>query len=106
MPVAKKLLGRADLAATTNTTVYTVPASTQSAVNINICNRGSSAVTVRLALSDGASPANADYIEYDAEVPAKGVLERTGISLDTGKRVVAYASSANVSVVVHGQEQT
>lgn len=106
MPVAKKILGRSDLAATTNTSVYTVPAGAQAACNINVCNRGAAAVTVRLALSDSGAPGNADWIEYDVSIPAKGVLERTGISLDTGKRVVAYASAATVSVVVHGQEQT
>lgn len=99
------VLGAADLAAATNTTIYTVPASRVATVNINICNRGTSPVKIRLAVSATASPAAGSYIEYDANLAGNGVLERTGFVLEAGRLVVAYSDLATVSVVVHGFEE-
>tara|TARA_X000000368_G_scaffold392587_1_gene357485 strand:- start:1085 stop:1405 length:321 start_codon:yes stop_codon:yes gene_type:complete len=104
--MASGILGQNALAATTNTTVYTVPGSTHAVVNISVVNRSSSAAaTVRLALSAGASPSNAEWIEYDVSVPKNGVLERTALSLNAGKNVVAYTAGADISVSVYGIEQ-
>jgi len=102
--MATGLLGQSTLAATTNTTVYTVPATTFTVLSINVLNRGSTAVSVRVALAAGASPTNAEYIEYDVQIGSNGVLERTGIMMDAGKRLVVYASNANVSVNAYGIE--
>jgi hypothetical protein len=106
--MASGRLGAADLAATTNTLICTGSAGTRSTININVCNRNSSEVTVRLAIEDGATgtPANEDYIEYDAPVPANDVLERTAVVLTAGHSVIAYSSTANVSVMVWGMEGT
>lgn len=103
--MASGRLGAVDLAATTNTTVYTVPASKTASFSVNICNRNTSSVTVRLALSATGTPGVTEWIEYDAVIPGNGVLERTGLMLDTGKLVVAYSSTANVSVVAYGVEE-
>tara|TARA_X000001036_G_scaffold399704_1_gene403558 strand:- start:348 stop:668 length:321 start_codon:yes stop_codon:yes gene_type:complete len=104
--MASGILGQNALAATTNTTVYTVPASTHAVVNVSVVNRNSSAAaTVRLALSATGSPSNAEYIEYDVSVPKNGVLERTAISLNASKNIVAYTSGSDVSVSVYGIEQ-
>lgn len=100
-----KLLGRADLAATTNTTLYTVPVGAAVAATVGFCNRNGTAVSVRLAMSDGASPANADYLEFDTLIPANGVLERGGIVLDAGKRIVVYSSGTGVSAQAWGFEE-
>ena len=104
--MASGILGQAALSATTNTTVYTVPASTHAVVNINVLNRSATdAVTVRLAISSTGTPTTAEYIEYDVSVPKTAVVERTAISLNTGKNVVAYTSGSDVSVSVYGIEQ-
>ena len=105
--MASGILGQVSLASTTNTTVYTVPASTLSIVNINIVNRhAESAATVRVAIAAAAGPALSEYIEYDAEIPKLGVLERTGIAIDASKNVVAYANTTSCSVNVYGLEQS
>lgn len=103
--MASGRLGAANLAATTNTTVYTVPDATLASISINVCNRDFSAVMIRLALAASGTPADSEWIEYGSALPAGGVLERTGIVLDAGKKVVAYSSAASVSVVVIGIEE-
>jgi hypothetical protein len=97
-------LGTADLSATTNTTVYTCPSSTFAVVTVSVCNRGSTPATIRLAIAASASPTDAEYIEYDTTLAAKGVLERPGIVLDAGKLLVVRSSAVGVNAVVYGIE--
>jgi len=105
--MASGILGQAALSITTNTTVYTVPASTLAIVNINVVNRSSAtASSVRVALAATATPQNSEWIEYDATIPSNGVLERSGIAMNAGGRVVVYASTADCSVNVYGLEQS
>ena len=97
-------LGSGDLAATTLTTIYECPADTFTVASVSFCNRGNSAVAVRLALADAATPTDAEWLEYDVEVLGKGVLERTGIVLDAGKKIVVRGSSGDITGVVFGLE--
>ncbi len=102
--MASGILGQSAPAATTNTTVYTVPASTLAVVNISVVNRGGSGATVRIALAAGSTPNDEEYIEYNTSVGSTSVLERTGVVLDAGKNVVVHASSADTSISVYGLE--
>lgn len=97
-------LGVADLAAATNTTLYTVPSNTFSVVTVSVCNRGASAATIQLAVAASATPSASEYIEFDVSLAPKGVLERTGIVLDAGKLLVIRSSAINVNAVVYGIE--
>jgi hypothetical protein len=103
MPTGR--LGALDLAAATDTTLYTVPASTVASVNVSLCNRGASPVSARVAIAAAATPTNAEYIEYDAVIPPNGVLERGGLALNATMRVVVRASAATVSAVCTGVEE-
>jgi hypothetical protein len=97
-------LGTADLAAATNTTVYTCPVDTFAVVTLSVCNRGASACTVQVAISSSATPSTAEYVEFDTALSAKGVLERTGLVLDAGKLLVVRSSAVSVNAVVYGIE--
>jgi hypothetical protein len=102
--MASGILGQSAPAAATYTTVYTVPASTTATFNVNIVNTGSSPVNVRLALAAGATPATSEFVEYDINLLASGVLERTAFVAQATKRVVVYTDIATVSVSVYGYE--
>jgi hypothetical protein len=102
--MANGILGTSEVPATTLTTVYTVPADTFSVVTLNVVNRSTAPRTVRVALSASATPDLAEYIEYDVEILANGVLERTGLVLDATKNIVVYADSLGCSAVVFGLE--
>ena len=97
-------LGTADLAAATNTTVYTCPSSTFAVVTVSVCNRGASAANIRVAVASSATPGNAEFLEFDTSISAKGVLERTGIVMDAGKLLVVRSSATDVNAVVYGIE--
>ena len=101
-------LGAADLAATTNTLIYTVTSSTVATVSISVCNRNVTGIVIRLAHLNGAigTLANEDYIEYGHTICKNGVLERTGIVMAAGSTIVAYSDTANVSVQVYGWEES
>lgn len=102
-----KVLGQSSPAATTNTDVYTVPGSTQSAVStIAVCNRSASSVTYRLALRPaGAAIANQHYLAYDANLPANTTVNETiGVTLATTDVVTVYASSTSLTFQVFGVE--
>ena len=47
---------------------------------------------------------NAEFIEYDVNLLAKGVLERTGLVLDAGKLIVVYSNTASLSASCYGIE--
>jgi hypothetical protein len=97
-------LGTVTLSTGTNATVYTCPADTFAVVSVSFCNRSNNAQAFRLAIADASTPTTSEYVEYDAEVLPKGVLERTGLVLAAGQKIVAYASSSGASVVVYGIE--
>lgn len=103
MPTGR--LGAADLAAATDTSLYTVPASKTASLTVSLCNRGAAAAKVRLALAAAAAPTNAEYLEFDVSIPANGVLERSGIIADAGKMIVVRSDVATVSAVAFGFEE-
>ena len=99
-------LGALDVTATTAQEPYAVPSNKHATVTINVCNRGSSSGTVRIAHMDATgSAANEDYIEYETTVPGYGTLERSGIVMKAVSVIEIYASSGDFSVQVWGFEE-
>jgi hypothetical protein len=75
--------------------------------SISLANRTSSAIQVRVAITTTAgpgAPANSEFVEYGTSIAANGVLERTGLVLDTGKIISIYAATVGISAVAMGIE--
>lgn len=107
MAIVYKVLGQSNPAATTATTLYTVPAATSAVCStIMICNQAATAGSFRIAVRPaGATLAARHYIAYDTSIPANDVLTMTiGLTLATTDVVTVYASSANVSFNLFGSE--
>ena len=99
-------LGSAVLSADVYTAVYTVPAETSATINIAAVNRNAEDVPVRIAITNQAeTPLDSDFVEFNAVVPGNGgVLERTGIVVGAGEKVMVYASKEDMTVRIHGFE--
>lgn len=107
MPTTYKVLGQSNPAATTATTLYTVPTATEAVVStIVIANLTSSAATFRIAIRpNGATLANSQYIAYDITVGASDSTALTlGITMDAADIITVYASTANLTFTAFGSE--
>ncbi len=103
--MASGTLGQSAPAATTNTTIYTVPSGKVATFNVSICNTNTTSVTIRLSISSTSTPSTSEYVEYNTTIPASGVLERSGLMASDGKLIVVYASATNVAFNVYGYEE-
>jgi ribulose 1,5-bisphosphate synthetase/thiazole synthase len=109
MTTVRKVLGQLATLATTEADLYTVPALTSTVVSSAvICNRGATVAYFRLSVSvGGGATANKDYLYYDVLMPPNDTFIATiGVTLATTDKVRAYASTANVSWNLFGEEVT
>lgn len=107
MPTTYKVLGQSNPSATTATTLYTVPASTQAVVStIVIANLTATAATFRIAVRvAGAALANSQYVAYDITVGASDSTALTlGVTLNATDVLTVYASTANLTFTAFGSE--
>jgi len=107
MAITYKVLGQSNPAATTATSLYTVPSATSAVCStITICNQASTAGSFRIAVRPaGATLSPEHYVAYDTSIPANDVLTMTiGITLATTDVITVYASSANLSFNLFGSE--
>jgi len=104
-----KVLGQVDTAATTVTTLYTVPDATVTTISsIVVANRTGSAITFRLSVHvAGASANDKQYLYYDKSVAANDSLTIViGITLNQTDVLKVYASAVDMSFNVFGVETT
>lgn len=109
MATAYKVLGQSNPGATTATTLYTVPASTETVVStLVVANLAATGATYRIAIRpDGAALANQHYVAYDVTVGANDSTALTlGITMNAGDVITVYASSATVAFSAFGSEIT
>ena len=107
MATTYKVLGQSNPAATTATTLYTVPTATEAVVStIVIANLTATAATFRIAIRpNGATLANSQYIAYDITVGASDSTALTlGITMDAADIITVYASTANLTFTAFGSE--
>lgn len=109
MPTTYKILGQSAPNATTETDLYTVPASTSAVSStIVVCNRSATAATFRVSASAaGGATANKDYLFYDVSLSGNSTFTATiGITLATTDKVRIYASTADLSFTLFGAQYT
>jgi hypothetical protein len=102
-----KVLGQSNPAATTATSLYTVPAATQTIIStVVVTNQAATAGTYRIAVRvAGAALAASQYIAYDVSLPANASDTLTlGLTLGATDVVTVYASSATFSFSAFGSE--
>ena len=107
--MAVKVLGQVAPGATTETLLYTCPASTGTVIStIVICNRGATAAMFRLSIAaSGGATNNKDYIYYDVTLGGNDTFAATfGITLSATDKVNVYASNTNLSFSIFGEENT
>jgi hypothetical protein len=97
-------LGVQDLAANTDTTVYTVPVGSYTVANVSITNRNTTAITMKLAMATAGTPAAGEWIEWNTIIIPNGVFERTGLVMQGGLNIVANVDTSNVGITVYGIE--
>lgn len=107
MAATYKVLGQSNPAATTATTLYTVPSGKSAVVStIAVCNMGASSATYRIAVRPaGAALAASQYIAYDTTVSANNSTMITiGVTLAATDVVTVYASNTNLTFSAFGSE--
>ena len=107
MATTYKVLGQSNPSATTATTLYTVPSTTQAVVStITVCNQASSAATYRIAVRpNGDTLAAQHYVAYDVSLPGNATDTLTlGITLGDTDVITVYASTATMSFSAFGSE--
>lgn len=108
--MAKKILGQSNPAATTVTTLYTVPASKEAVVStISVANLTATAATFRIILQPSADVSatilNKQYFAYDITLGASdSTIITVGITLATGDVIKVYGSTANIAFQAFGDE--
>jgi hypothetical protein len=108
MPTIYKVLGQSAPSAATATTLYTVPAATDSIVStINVVNTHASTTDIiRIAVRPaGAVLATEHYIVYGLSLSAGATFTYTGgITLDATDVVTVYSTSGISSFSAFGSE--
>jgi len=106
MATTYKVLGQSNPAATTNTDLYTVPASTQTVVStITVANLGTTG-TFRVAIRPaGAAIVAQHFVVYDATLNANDSITLTlGVTLGATDVITVRASNTSFAFQAFGSE--
>lgn len=108
MAIVYRVLGQAAPAATTPTTLYTVPAATSAVVStLSIANLGVSTTYQVAVRPAGAALANQHYLAYDVPINANDAVMLTlGVTLAATDVVTVYSGTANLAFSLFGSELT
>ena len=108
MATTYKVLGQSAPSAATATTLYTVPAVTQTIIStINVVNTDASvADVIRIAVRpDAATLANQHYIIYGVSLSAGATFTYTGgITIDAADVITIYSTNGTSSFNAFGSE--
>lgn len=100
-------LGAGSMAANAWTEIYECPLNKKYAsIKIHVINRDSNDAMIDIALSsqDGTFVTNDEYLEYQTMLVQNGSIERSGIIVSNGTKVMCRADNAQCTAIVHGIE--
>ena len=109
MATSYKILGQAAPSANTDTTLYTVPASTEAiSSTISVCNVSSASARYNIAIrKNGEALAQKHYVAYQSELPPNSSIYLTiGMSISATDVVTIRSSSSSLSFTMFGSEIT
>jgi hypothetical protein len=109
MATTYKVLGQINPTANTATTLYTVPAATQTVVStIAVCNQSANASTFSIAVQPaGAALAAKHYLNYQTPIPGNDSITITiGLTMATTDVLSANVGSGTISIHAYGSELT
>ena len=87
------------------TSIYRCRTTGYTIACINICNRGTSSADITIMVSDTVNSTDlAGTIEFQSSIPAKDVLERTGVAVGSGQYITVTSSSTDISIIAMGVE--
>jgi hypothetical protein len=104
-----KVLGQLNPAATTEETLYTVPATAQTTTSsLVICNRTGAGIAFRVSVHvAGVATDNKQYLYYDKVLAANDTIAIVlGMSLNESDEVRVYVASLGMSFNLFGVETT
>lgn len=106
MTTALKVLGQVAPSAVTLTTLYTVPANTQTVVNsITVANQSATPTSFRISVQIAAAADNVkQYIAYDTVIAGNDVVNLGPIAMAATDVLKVYATLATLSFGAFGQE--
>ena len=87
------ILATVDIKAGVDTLLYTMPAGTARKLTVNICNKNTSDVLIRLVAADIS-------LEHDTILRANGMIEKTEVALGGEQTLRGYSNSSNVHFAV------
>ncbi|MBG79101.1 MAG: hypothetical protein CMJ39_00140 [Phycisphaerae bacterium] len=77
---------------------------------MSICNQDAAADTVKIAVIPASESASSGsiaaqhFIEFDFSLAANTAYERTGITMESGARLIVGSGAGSVSFVAYGLE--
>lgn len=102
-----KILAQSNPAATTSTTLYTVPGGTSATISsITVCNRSATPTTFRISVAiAGAALADQQYLYFDQAIDGNSTFIATiGITLAATDVIRVFAGAATLTFNAFGVE--
>ena len=107
MPTTYKVLGQVKPTAATDTTLYTVPASTQAVIStLNVSSLTNDLTTIRIAVRPaGAAIEDKNYLVYNNTISGYATAQFTlGITLGATDVVTVYDTAGKCAFNLFGSE--
>ena len=107
MPTTYKTLGQLSSTADTESTIYTVPGSTQAVISaISVLNLNTSSASYRIRIKvNNAENSDKQFIFYNTILfPKETTITNAGITLGAGDVVTIYSPASSVVFNLYGSE--